>query len=137
MDIPLERPKSRRKHLLIGGAALGLLILLVGVSRLKPAAPQADRQALLLDTVKQGPMVFQVRGTGTLVPLNVRWLTAATPGRVEQIRILPGTAVKAGDVILELSNPEVQQGAQDSEWALKSAEADLLGAKARLETSLL
>ncbi|HJV89596.1 MAG TPA: HlyD family efflux transporter periplasmic adaptor subunit [Holophagaceae bacterium] len=137
MDIPLERPKTRRKPLLLGGAALGLVLLLVGVSRLKPAAPLADRQALLLDAVKQGPMVFQVRGTGTLVPLNVRWLTAATPGRVEQIRILPGTAVKAGDVILELSNPEVQQGAQDSEWALKSAEADLLGAKARLETSLL
>lgn len=137
MDIPLERPKSRRKPLILGAAALGGLMLLGGLTRLKPAAPLAERQALLLDEVKQGPMVFQVRGTGTLVPLNVRWLTAATPGRVEQVRILPGTAVKAGDVILELSNPEVQQGAQDSAWALKSAEADLLSAKARLETSLL
>ncbi|MBI3130794.1 MAG: HlyD family efflux transporter periplasmic adaptor subunit [Acidobacteria bacterium] len=137
MDIPLDRPTSRRKPLLIGGAALGLLALMAGVSRLKPAAPVAERQSLLLDVVKQGPMVFQVRGTGTLVPLHVRWLTAATPGRVERLHILPGAAVKAGDVILELSNPEVQQGAQDSEWAQRSAEADLLGAKARLETSLL
>lgn len=137
MDIPLEKPKTRRKPLLLAGVGLGVLLLFVGLGRLKPAAPTVEKATLLLDGVKEGPMVFEVRGTGTLQPLQVRWLTAAAPARVERLVQLPGTAVKAGDVILELGNPELQQAAQDASWQLKSAEAELLSARARLEASLL
>ena len=133
MDIPISRPTRRTRPLLLGGAALLLLGLVAGLARLKPAAPSADRQSILVGTVKRGPMVFQVRGTGTLQPVEVRWITSATAGRVERVAVLPGTAVKAGDVILELANPELQQATQDAEWQLKAAEADLLGARARQE----
>lgn len=137
MDIPISRPTRRTRPLLLGGAALLLLGLVAGLARLKPAAPSADRQSILVGTVKRGPMVFQVRGTGTLQPVEVRWITSATAGRVERVAVLPGTAVKAGDVILELANPELQQATQDAEWQLKAAEADLLGARARQETTVL
>lgn len=137
MDIPIEKPTSRRKPLLVAGAGFGLLLLFLGLGRLKPAAPTVEKASLLIDAVKEGPMVFEVRGTGTLQPIQVRWLTASAPARVERLVQLPGTTVKADDVILELSNPELQQAAQDAEWQLKSAEADLLSGRAKLETSLL
>ncbi|WP_243383956.1 efflux RND transporter periplasmic adaptor subunit [Geothrix alkalitolerans] len=137
MDIPLQaRPKSRR---MILGVSLGIAFLagIAGLARLKPAAPTVERQGTLIDAVKRGPMVFQVRGTGTLVPLNVRFLANSLDARVERILVLPGSVVKADTPILELSNPELMQSAQDAEWQCKAAEADYQSAKARLQIQLL
>lgn len=137
MDVPRQAPPKRRRWMLASAAGLGLILLMVALARLKPAAPEAERQSLLIDTVKRGPMVFQVRGTGTLVPLNVRWISANADSRVEKILVWPGTAVKADTEILELSNPEAQQAAQDAMWQLRAAEADYTSAKAKLESQLL
>jgi HlyD family secretion protein len=137
MDVPRQAPPKRRRWMLAAAAGLGLILLMVALARLKPAAPEADRQSLLIDTVKRGPMVFQVRGTGTLVPLNVRWIAANADSRVEKILVWPGTAVKAETVILELSNPEVQQAAQDALWQMRAAEADYTSAKAKLQSQFL
>lgn len=137
MDVPRQAPPKRRRWVLAAAAGLGLILLMVALARLKPAAPEADRQSLLIDTVKRGPMVFQVRGTGTLIPLNVRWIAANADSRVEKILVWPGTTVKADTIILELSNPEAQQAAQDALWQMRAAEADYTSAKAKLESQLL
>src|SRR5438067_13183614 len=109
-------------------AGLGLLTVVlvsVGLSRLKPAAPTVERAVVWPDSVKRGPMVRQVRGLGTLTPEDIRWIPATTQGRVEKIILRPGTSVKAGDVILELSNPTLEQQLQDAQLKLKAAEANL------------
>lgn len=137
MDIPRQPVRSRLRILLWGGGGLVLLLALLGLARLKPAAPEVDRASLLLDTVQEGPMVFEVRGSGSLQPLEVRWITAAVPGRVERVRLLPGSEVKADDILLELANPQLVQEAEDARWQLRAAEADLVSAKARLDTGLL
>ena len=124
MDIALERPKSRRRPLLFGGGAVVLLGLVVGLSRLKPAAPEVDRQSLLVDSVKEAPLVLEVRGTGTLVPVDVRILTAPVACKVERIHLYPGTAVKEGSLIAEFSSPEATQAAEEARWNLRKAEAD-------------
>lgn len=124
MDIPLPRPKRHWKFIWMGGAALGVLALLFGLGRLKPAAPEADRQSLLLDKVQEGAMVFQVRGTGILVPVDVRMITAQVPCKVERILLFPGTEVREDSIIAELSSPELQQSAQDAFWNLRRAESD-------------
>ncbi len=124
MDIAIDRPKSRRKPLLIGAGALAGLGLLFALSRLQPAAPEVDRQSLLVDAVKQGPLVLEVRGTGTLVPVDVRILTAPVACKVERIHLYPGTAVKEASLIAELSSPEAVQAAEEARWNLKKAEAD-------------
>ncbi len=101
MDIarPSNARKKRIRQVIYGAVGLAAVALVtVGLSRLKPAAPTVERAVVFPDTVKRGPMVRQVRGLGTLTPEDIRWIPATTQGRVEQIILRPGTAVKAGDV---------------------------------------
>jgi HlyD family secretion protein len=134
MDIQRDTRKPRRRRIVIATAgALALLAVTLGLRRLKPAAPTVDRATLWIDVAKRGEMLRQVRGTGTLVPEVIRWIPAATDGRVEKILVLPGTAVKADTVILELSNSDVSLASQDSALQLKSAEADFISQKVKIE----
>ncbi|HEV7764106.1 MAG TPA: HlyD family efflux transporter periplasmic adaptor subunit [Thermoanaerobaculia bacterium] len=140
MDI--HRPElgdaRRRKRLIIAGVAvLVLAAATFGVARMPQAAPEVDDSGLFIDTVKRGDMVRQVRGTGTLVPEQVRWIPAATEARVERILVRPGVTVMADTVILELSNPEVEQAARDAELQLGSAVAELRKREIELESSVL
>ncbi len=140
VDIP--RPSQARKkkirRAIYGTTALVVIILItVGVSRLKPAAPSVDRAAVWVDTVKQGPMIRQVRGSGTLVPEEIRWIPATTQGRVERILLRPGVPVKPDTVIIELSNPNLQQAVRDAELGWQSARAAYANRKAELENLLL
>ena len=140
MDVPrkgIAEKKRKRRILIIGGSAVGLILATFGLSRLKPAAPSVDRSSVWIDTVKRGPMVRQVRGLGTLVPEEFRWLPATTEASVEKILIWPGTKVEPGDVILELTSPELEQSAQEAVSKAKAAEADLASEKATLQRELL
>ncbi|HEX9636853.1 MAG TPA: HlyD family efflux transporter periplasmic adaptor subunit [Acidobacteriota bacterium] len=121
----------------IGSGLLAIVLISLGLSRLKPAAPTVERATVWIDTVKRGPMIRQVRGLGTLVPEEIRWIPAASEGRVEQILVLPGTEVKADTVLLELSNPELEQTALEAELQLKAAEAGYTDLKVRLRSQLL
>ena len=110
MDI--DRPDlalKRRRRRLLATAALALVVVLgvSGLSRLQPAAPSVDAATLWSDTVKRGEMVREVRGTGTLVPEEIRWIAAVTEGRVERLLAQPGAVVTADTVILELANEEL------------------------------
>src|SRR5918912_4446611 len=130
MDIPRASAKKRtrnrrvRRVLYAVLAVIGVALVTYGVSRLKPAAPSVDRSTVLIDTVKRGPMLRQVRGPGSLVPEDVRVIAAATEGRVEHRFVEAGTPVKADTVLLELTNPTLSQEAQDAEFAVKAGEAD-------------
>src|SRR5260221_4353221 len=126
MDI--ARPSNLRQKRIRQGAyaAAGLIAVVlvsVGLSRLRPAAPTVERAVVWPDTVKRGPMVRQVRGLGTLTPEDIRWIPATTQGRVEKIILRPGTSVKSSDVILELSNPQLDEHLQDAELKLQTSEA--------------
>jgi HlyD family secretion protein len=130
--------KKKIKRAIMATSALVVIILItVGVSRLKPAAPGVDRAAVWVDTVKRGPMLRLVRGSGTLVPEDIRWINTTTQGRVERILLRPGATVTPTTVILELSNPELQQSVQDAQLAHQSALAAFENRKAELERALL
>ena len=141
MDI--ARPSSvaaakRKRRILIGAGGVALAVLVtIGLSRLEPAAPSVEKGTVWVDTVKRGPMLRQVRGTGTLVPEEIRWIPATTEGRVERIVILPGKEVDPDAVLLELSNPELQVAAQAAASDLASAEAESTNLKAQLDSQLL
>ena len=116
---------------------LGLILITVVVSRLKPAAMSVDRAAVWVDTVKRGPMLRQVRGLGTLVPEDIRWIAAAKDGRVEKIVVRPGARVEPDTLLVELSSPDLQQAARDAELQEKAAEAELTTLRATLQRELL
>lgn len=137
MDIPREPPSKRKRYIVIGVAVAALVVITAALSRLEPAAPSVDRATLWIDTVRQGEMVRNVRGPGTLVPEQIQWISAVTGGRVEQIHIRPGTKVAANTLILEMSNPDVQLQALSAEQQLNAAEAALVTLKTSLETQRL
>ena len=131
------RKKKLRRALYAAAALVVIVLITVGVSRLKPAAPTVERATVWIDTVKRGSMIRQVRGSGTLVPEDIRWITATTQGRIETIVLRPGAHVKPGTVILELSNPELKQSVEDARLAHQSAQAAFQNRKAELESQLL
>jgi HlyD family secretion protein len=140
MDIarPSNAKKKRIKQAIYAGVGLLTVVLVsVGLSRLKPAAPTVERAVVWPDSVKRGPMVRQVRGLGTLTPEDIRWIPATTQGRVEKIILRPGTQVKSTDVILELTNPQLEQQLQDASLKLQAAEAGLSNIKVQLNNDLL
>ena len=140
MDIarPDLARKRKQRRILVGAAlALGLLLVTLAVSRLKPAAPAVDRSAVWIDEVKRGAMERQVRGLGTLVPEEIRWIAATTDGRVERRVVLPGQKVEPDTVILELSNPELELQELQAISDLHAAEASLAELRVRLQSQRL
>ncbi|HEV7905751.1 MAG TPA: HlyD family efflux transporter periplasmic adaptor subunit [Pyrinomonadaceae bacterium] len=138
MDVPRGKSSARKRRVRVALYALVAIVAIAaitfGVSRMKPAAPSVERSTALIDTVKRGQMLRQVRGIGTLVPMDIRVIAAATEGRVERVLVQPGTEVTAGTVLIELSNPQLQQGTVDIEYQVRAAEADLNNIRARLES---
>jgi HlyD family secretion protein len=130
-----EKRKKRIVYAVITAVALaGITVVL---SRLKPAAPTVERNLVWIDTVKRGPMVRQVRGLGTLVPVEIRWIAARTQGRVDKIILRPGAVVETGSLILELANPDVVSAAANARSQLNAAEAQLANLRVQLESQLL
>ncbi|HYH83218.1 MAG TPA: HlyD family efflux transporter periplasmic adaptor subunit [Longimicrobium sp.] len=138
MDIKRTPPPRGRKWVIYGGAAV-LLLLVVGVAiaKMGPAAPSIERSTLWVDTVRKGDMVRQVRGPGTLVAEDIRWISAITQGRVEAKLVAPGTVVTPGTVLVTLSNPDVERLALEAQRQLTAAQADLTTLRTNLQNQLL
>src|SRR6202163_4277227 len=142
MDIArpdIKRQKRRRQIIVAAIAVVALALVTVGVSRLKPAAPEVERGTVWTDTVKRGPMLRQVRGLGSLIPSQefTRQIPAETEATVVRIRMLPGSQVKADSILLEMSKPQVEQAALDARLQLKAAEAEYQSLRVKLQSDLM
>jgi len=138
MDIKREAKSKTLKRILYGGGTLAALVLItLFLSGLERAAPTVDRATLWMDTVKRGELLLERRGPGTLVPEEIRAITARTAGRVEEVILLPGAYVQPDTVILRLSDPDVELAARNAEWDLRSAEAYYRDLEVRVETQRL
>jgi HlyD family secretion protein len=142
--VDIARPEfklqKRRRQIVFAAAAIVVVVALtIGVSRLKPAAPLVERGTVWTDTVKRGPMLRQVRGLGSLVPTqeSVRQIPAETEATVVRIRMLPGSQVKGDTVLVEMSNPQVEQAAIDAGLQLKATEAEYRSLRVKLESDLM
>ena len=142
MDIarPELKQQKRRRQIIGGAVALVFIVLVsIGVSRLKPAAPSVDRNTVWTDTVKRGSMLRQVRGLGSLIPTqeDTRQIPAETEATVMRIRVLPGTHVQKDTILLDMSNPQVEQAAVDAQLQVKAAQAELSSLKVKLDSDLM
>ena len=142
MDIArpeFKHQQRRRQIVLFGVGAVVVAAVSIGVMRLKPAAPSVERGTVWTDVVKRGSMLRQVRGPGSLMPVQeaVRQIPAETEATVVRIRVLPGTQVQADTILLEMSNSQVEQAAIDAQLQLKAAEAEYQSLRVRLDSDLM
>jgi HlyD family secretion protein len=138
VDIPRAPVNRGRKRILYGAIALSALVAMtLGLRSLKPAAPRVDRASIWIDSVQKGPLVIEVRGPGTLVPERIRYISAVTAGRVERRLAEPGQEVQPETVLLELSNPDVQLEALESERQLTVSHSDRVTLETDLKTQRL
>jgi len=138
MDIK-RPPKSKIKKRIRTGILIVVGVITIGgitygLTKLKPAAPTLDRSTAVIDVVKRGELRREVRGVGTLVPQVTRWVPAPADGRVENILVQAGVEVGPQTVLVELSNPQMEQQATDADFQVKAAEADQENLKVRLES---
>jgi multidrug resistance efflux pump len=136
LDVPRTQKKRPNRRLWIAAAAFALAACAIAVARVDPAVPAVDHDAIVLDTVRLGPLVREVRGPGQLVPEQIRYVTTLTPGRVEQVLVRPGAAVGPATELLTLANPDVHIQALTAEQQLTAAEAQLVSLKLELESAL-
>lgn len=135
MDIPRpELKRLRRRRQLAIGAAVLLVIAVLGVwiAQLEPAAPTVARASVWIDTVREGELLRQVRGPGTLVPREIRWIAAQTAGHVERVVVRPGAVVEPDTILVEMSNPDLVQQAEEARFALEAAKANFTETELRL-----
>jgi HlyD family secretion protein len=143
MDIArpdIKQKKKRQMYVWAGAAVVVLLGAGFAVSRLKPAAPPVDRSTIWTDTVKRGPMIRQVRGsTGQLMPRedSIQLIPAQTDATVVHIRVLPGAKVTPDTILMDMSDPELQQKLLDARLAEQQAEADYKSLQAQLQSTLM
>ena len=141
MDVPRTsahvRTRRIRRAISIVATVAAALLVTLGVTRLKPAAPEVERSKVWIDQVKRGPLVRQVRGIGTLVPEDIRWIPATTQARVDRIILRPGTMVNRQSVVLQLSNPQLEQELQEAELKVKAAEASLENLRVQVQNDYL
>src|SRR6185295_4202047 len=140
MDIPRKSAAKKRqiKRIIYSlTAVIAVAIITIGVSKLKPAAPSVDQNTLWKGTVTRGPMLRNVRGLGTLVPEEIRYVPAISTGRIEKRLVQPGAQVKADTVLFDLTNPEIQQAFIDAESQLRGSQADLTTLKVQMDKTIL
>lgn len=140
MDIVRTERKEQlsRRRILIAAAAVATAgAVTVGIAQLKPAAPVVERSSIVIETVKRGPMLRQVRGSGTLVPVDVNWIAATNEARVARVLTQVGSVVRRDTLILELAEPAQVQRALDARYVLQAGEADLVSLRNRLASQQL
>jgi multidrug efflux pump subunit AcrA (membrane-fusion protein) len=137
MDFKRAPKGKKKRNIYIGVGAVALLLMTYFLSRLEPAAPTVDRNVIVQGTVERGEMVRQVRGSGTLVPERVRFVAALTAGRVESVHFEPGQEVSATDILVVMSNPDVELQVLEAEQQWTAAQASLVSLRRTLGTGLL
>jgi multidrug resistance efflux pump len=137
MDKPRANPKKKRRPLYIAATIVVAALITLGLSQLKPAPPSVDAAVVWRDTVERGPMIRQVGGPGTLIPVEIRIIPAVTAGRVDEIFARPGTPVQPGTRLMRLTNPDVQLQLLEAERQLSNAGTGLVTLQVNLESQRL
>ena len=138
MDIVRKQSKkSSKKFTVLAVVVLVALGIIWQFANSNPSSFVADKDSVLLDTVQRGNFLVTVRGIGVLVPKDIRWVATHVNGRVEALHVKAGASVKADDIIMELSNPELIQQLEERKWELEEMQAQLHADQVSLESGLL
>lgn len=137
MDIKRAPPSKKKQYIAWGSGILAIVLVSLGISRLKPAAPSVERATLWVDSVRRGELLREVRAPGTLVPERIRIIAAVTAGRVEQLPVRPGVTVTPSTLLIEMSNTEVQLQMLAADQAVTASRGQLASLRRQLQQSKL
>ena len=140
MDLPrADRPwwQVKRRWLVGAVAVLVGMVAIFVAANLEPAIPSLPKESVWLGQVEQGEFVRDVRGPGTLAPMQLRWISAESPGRVQEILALPGIEVAPDTPLLRLDNPELEIQLLDARQQLSDAAASLVRLRFQAESDRL
>src|ERR1700716_1597182 len=137
MDIARTPPTKTRRNLMIAVGVVALVVITAWTLGPAPASQTIERSSVFIDSVRRGDVVREVRGPGTLVPEHIRWITAQASARVERLASESGKEVGAGDLLLELSNPDLQIQTMQAEQQVRQAQIELLNLTTTLRGQLL
>lgn len=133
----VQRRRRLRRYAYIGIAAAVVIALVVWALTRGPAGPSVSRSDLWIVNVQQGALPIVVSATGTFTPVTERWITAASPGVVETVKVHPGDRVKPDTVLATLSNPTLESGQAQAKADAANAEAKRASQHAELTNQLL
>jgi HlyD family secretion protein len=137
MDIARAPKKKTGRNVAIGVGAAAVIALTVALSSLDPAAPTVQRVAILIDSVRRGDVVREVRGPGTLQPEQIQWITSQASARVERKLHESGASLREGELILVLNNPDLHIQTMQAEQQVRQAQIDLLNLRTNLRSQIL
>ncbi|HEY8062600.1 MAG TPA: HlyD family efflux transporter periplasmic adaptor subunit [Gemmatimonadales bacterium] len=137
MDVARPPQKKTGRNIGIGVAVLAVVITTIAVARLKPAAPTVDLSVSIVDSVRRGDMVREMRGPGTLVPEQIQQVTAPATARVDRMDVVAGQTVNAGDLLVETSSPDVMISTMNADQQLNQAQSNLLSLRSTLKSTEL
>lgn len=140
MDIKREGVARKKRiklalYLVLTAAVLGSGTYYI--SKLKPAAPSVEWATIWPGTVKRGPMLRDVKGSGQLEPEDIVLIPAPSEGQIVKIMVDSGDRVKPDTILMVLTNPDMELAATDLEWQIKKAEASLTDTRVQLESKRL
>lgn len=126
------------KHLyVIGGIAFVIAVVLYFIFRDTTSSMTVEKERLTIATVNRGEFNDYIRVIGQVMPNRIIYMDAVEGGRVEERLKEEGAMVKAGDVILRLSNPLLNIGIMQSEADLAYQENELRNTRISMEQELL
>ncbi|MBC8089056.1 MAG: efflux RND transporter periplasmic adaptor subunit [Phycisphaerae bacterium] len=137
MDVARPPRKKTGRNIAIAAGVVTVVAAGIALAQLKPAAPTVDYGSLLIDSVKQGDLIREVRGPGTLVPERIRWITAQASARVERLVVQSGQKVTPGMLLLEMKSPDLEIATMQADQQVREAEIALLTLKTNLQNQQL
>ena len=139
MDIAIKKKKKLdyKRYVAIAAGVILAAVVIKYLMFLGEADFSVERETLVLSEVQRDDFTVSVRGSGVLVPEDIQWLAANVESKVERLVVKAGNQVKAGDLIVSLSNPQLVQQLEENKWELEAMEAEFKAAEVAEESTLL
>lgn len=136
MDIAINKKKSSLpyRNILWGVALVAAFFIVKYLWYLGQTDYSVDKDSIVSDVVKRGDFVVSVRGNGVLVPDKIQWLSVSVEARVSQLILKPGNVVQTGDLIVELSNPQLVQQLAEATWEHEALDAEVMAERVAQES---
>lgn len=139
MDIVRKKSKTAlvKKVAFATGSIALLLYGAISIANIDFESRRVDRDTLLVGTVERGDLEIRISANGELLPKDLELISAQVEGRVARVYVAPGDEVTAGQLLAQLSNPQLVNAAEEAVSAWEGSVADLKGFEVELENQLL